>query len=58
MAGSESEAIPENDVTPAGKETMDFYDDTLKGEDSCFSLTRSRFKTRKPFCFTLRSFYV
>ena len=57
MADSESEPIPESDVTPTGEETLDFDDDTSKGEDSCYYLSRSRFKTGKPFCFTLRSFY-
>ena len=31
IAGSESEAIPKSDVTPAGEETLDFDDDTSKG---------------------------
>ena len=45
LASSESEAIPESDVTPAGEETLDFDDDTSKGEDSCYYRSRSRFKT-------------
>ena len=42
MASSKSKAIPESDVTPAGEETLDFDDDTSKGEASCYSLNRSR----------------
>ena len=57
MANSESKAKTKSDVTPAGEETLDFDDDTSKGEDSCYYRSRSRFKTGKPFCFTLRSFY-
>ena len=55
MAISESKAKPESDVTPAGEETLDFDDDTSKGEDSCFSLTRSRCYTKKLFCVNLHS---
>ena len=43
MAGSESEAKPESDVTPAGEE-LDFDDDTSKGEDSCYYHSRSRLR--------------
>ena len=57
MAGSESKAIPESDVTPDGEETLDFDDDSSKGEDLCYYRSKSRFITGKPFCFTLRSFY-
>ena len=57
MADSEREAIPKSDVTPAGEDTLDFDDDSSKGEDLCYYRSRSRFKTGKPFCFTLRSFY-
>ena len=42
MASSESEAKRESDVTPGSGETLDFDDDTSKGEDSCYSLNRSR----------------
>ena len=42
MASTESKAKPESYVTPAGEETLDFDDDTSKGEDSCYSLRRSR----------------
>ena len=45
MASSKSEAIPESDVTPAGEETLDFDDDTSKGEDSCYYRSRSRYIT-------------
>ena len=41
MAGSESETIPKSEVTPAGEETLDFDDDTSKGKDSCYYLSRS-----------------
>ena len=41
MASSESKAKPESDVTPAGQENLKFDDDTLKGENSCYFLTRS-----------------
>ena len=57
MANIESKAKTKSDVTPAGEETLDFDDDTSKGEDSCYYCSRSRFKTGKPLCFTLRSFY-
>ena len=42
MASSESKAKTESDVTPAGEETLDFDDDTSKGEASRYSLNRSR----------------
>ena len=42
MTSTENKAKTENDVTPAGEETLKFDDDTSKGEDSCYSLTRSR----------------
>ena len=42
MASSEVKAKPESDVTPAGGDTLDLDDDTLKGKDSCHSLIRSR----------------
>ena len=41
MASSEGKANPGSDVTPLGEDTLDFDDDTLKGEDSCYSLIRS-----------------
>ena len=42
MASSENKAKTESDVTTAGEETLDFDDDTSKGEDSCYSLNGSR----------------
>ena len=42
MASSEVKAKPGSDVTPTGEETLDFDDDTSKGENSCYSLNRSR----------------
>ena len=41
MASSEVKAKPGSDVTTAGEETLHFDDDTSKGKDSCYSLTRS-----------------
>ena len=32
MAQSQKDAASDNDVTPAGEETLDFDDDTLRGE--------------------------
>ena len=32
MAQSQIKAATENDLTPAGEETLDFDDDTLRGE--------------------------
>ena len=55
MASSESKPKPESDVTPAGEETLDFDDDTSKGEDSCYSLTRSLCFTEKLSCVSLHS---
>ena len=43
MTSTENEAKTENVVKPVGKETWKCDDDTLEGEDSCFSLTRSHF---------------
>ena len=43
MASTENKAKTENVVKPVGEETCKCDEDTLKGEDSCFSLTRSRF---------------
>ena len=42
MASSAVKAKPGSDVTPVEEDTLDFDDDTLKGENSCYSLTRSR----------------
>ena len=41
MVSSESKAKSESDVIPAGEETLDFDDDTSKGEESCYSINRS-----------------
>ena len=54
MASSEVKTKPESDVTPVGEDTLDFDDDTLKGEESCYSLIRSRW-TGKLFNVNLRS---
>ena len=42
MTNTENKAKTENDVSPAGEKTLKFDEDTSKGEDSCYSLTRSR----------------
>ena len=42
MASSGVKPKPGSAVTLAGEETLHFDDDTSKGEDSCYSLTRSR----------------
>ena len=54
MANSEVKAKPGSDVTPVGEDTLDFDDNTLKGEDSCNSLIRSRW-TGKLFNVNLNS---
>ena len=42
MASSKVKAEPGSDVTPVGEDTLDFDDDTLKGEDLClFSYQKS-----------------
>ena len=41
MGSSESKGKTESDVTPTGEKALDFDNDTSKGEDSCYSLTRS-----------------
>ena len=55
MASSESKAKTASDVTPAGEETLDFDDDTSKGEGSCYSVNRSRCYAGKLFCVNLYS---
>ena len=40
MASSQIKAKSESDVTPADEETLDFDDDTLKGNESFLSLAR------------------
>ena len=42
MASSESKTKTEGDITQAGEETLDFDEDTSKGDDSCYSIDRSR----------------
>ena len=54
MASSEVKAKPGSDVTPVGEDTLDFDDNTLKGEDSCYSLIRSHW-TGKLFSVNLHS---
>ena len=36
MAQSQMKAASENDLTPAGEETLDFDDDNLRGEKETF----------------------
>ena len=55
MASSESKAKSEGDITPAGEENLKLDDDTLKGEDSCYSLTISSFNKEKLLCLNLHS---
>ena len=43
MTSTENKAKTENVFKPAGEETGKCNDDPLKGEDTCFSLTRSCF---------------
>ena len=47
MASSEVKAEPIGNVRPVGEDTLDFDDDTLKGEDSCNSLIRSRWTGKR-----------
>ena len=42
MASSESKAKTEGDIAPAGEETLDFDEDTLKGDDLCYSINGGR----------------
>ena len=44
MKSTESKAKTENVVKPAGEVTWKCDGDTLKGEDSCYSLTRTFFR--------------
>ena len=43
MTSTENKAKTENVFKPAGEKTWKCDDDTLKGEDLCFSLTKSLF---------------
>ena len=38
MAQSQKDAASDNDVTPAGEKTLDFDDDTLRGEKKLLDL--------------------
>ena len=54
MAQSQKDAARDNDVTPAGEETLDFNDDTLRGEKKRLALFYQKIsmyklnKIRKP----------
>ena len=54
MASSEVKAKPGSDVTPVGEDTLDFDDNTLKGEYPCNYLIRSHW-TGKLFSVNLHS---
>ena len=54
ITNNKNKAKPGNYVTLVGEETLDFDDDTSKGEDSSYSLTRSRW-TGKLFNVNLHS---
>ena len=47
MAQSQIKAASENDVTPAGEETLDFDDGTLRGEKKSLILFTRIFKSNK-----------
>ena len=49
MGSSEGKAKSEGYITLAGEENLKLDDDTSKGEDSCYSLTRTRCLTGKLF---------
>ena len=46
VASSKVKAKPGSDVTPVCEDTLDFDEDTLKGEDLCFALIRSRWTVK------------
>ena len=48
MEQSQKDAASDNDVTPAGEETLDFDDDTLRGEKKLLDLFTSRFQCINP----------
>ena len=48
MAQSQVKAASENDLTPAGEETMDFDDGTLRGEEKCLIFFTRIFQYIKP----------
>ena len=47
MAQSQIKAAGENDVAPAGEKTLDFDDDTLRGEKKSLILFTKRFQQIK-----------
>ena len=48
MAQSQMKAASENDLTPAGEETLDFDDDNLRGEKETLIIFTRIFKYIKP----------
>ena len=48
MAQSQKDAASDNDVTPAGEETLDFDDDTLRGEMKLLNLFYQQVLMYKP----------
>ena len=48
MAQSQKDAASDNDVTPAGEETLDFDDDTLRGEKKRLDLFYQKISMYKP----------
>ena len=48
MAQSQKDAASDNDVTPAGEETLDFDDDTLRGEKKRLALFYQQISMHKP----------
>ena len=48
MAQSQKDAASDNDVTPAGEETLDSDDDTLRGEKKRLTLFYQKISMYKP----------
>ena len=48
MAQSQKDAAGDSDVTPAGEETLDFDDDTLRGEKTRLALFYHKISMYKP----------
>ena len=48
MEQSQKDAASDNDVTPAGEETLDFDDDTLRGEKKLLNLFYQKISMYKP----------
>ena len=48
MEQSQKDAASDNDVTPAGEETLDFDDDTLRGEKKRLALFYQKISMYKP----------